>query len=136
MAGSAKKKTKCDNTPKLGARTSTTITDTSGIDSEAQTTKGKVIWEKSPDEVEDEVEALIKSREDSCPERKRLHDEFYKQWDEEVESLDKKHDCPTPSVAPAITASLKKAKEQLTQLEELHAKIGESMDKLTSASAG
>ena len=136
MAGSAEKKIKRDNPPKLGARTSITITNTSGIDSEAQTTKGKAIWEKSPDEVEDEVEALIKSREDSCPERKKRHDEFYKQWDEEVESLDKKHDCTTPSVAPALTASLKKAKEQLAQLEKLHAKIGETMDKLASASAG
>lgn len=136
MADSADKTTtKCDKTPTLGASASTTIA-TSVIGSEAQKTKGKTMWEKSPEEIEDEVEALIKSREDDCPERKRRHDEFYKEWDEEVESLDKKQDCTTPSVAPDIMASLRKAREQFAQLKVLHQEIRESMEKFASASTG
>lgn len=135
MADCAGKKTECDNTPKLGTSSLATIAKTSMIDSEVQTSKGKPVWEKSPEEVEDEVETLIQSREDKCPERKRRHDEFNKEWDEDEASLDKKQTCPTPSVSPEIMASLQKVKEGFAQLKELHSQIGESMEKFASASA-
>lgn len=132
MADSAGKKTKCDNTPTLGTSSLATIAKTSMIDSEVQTSKGKTIWEKSLEEVEDEVETLIQSREDKCPERKRRHDEFNKEWDEDEESLDMKQTCP--SVSPEIMASLQKVKEGFAQLKELHSQIGESMEKFALAS--
>lgn len=136
MADSADNTTKRDNTPMLGAIALTTIADTSVIDPGAQTktTKGKTIWEKSPEEVADEVETLIKSHEDNCPERKRRHDEFYNQWDEDMKSLDKKQNCLTHFVAPEIIVSLQKAREQFAQLKELHGKIGKSMEKFASSS--
>lgn len=136
MAASAVKKTECDKTPTLETSSLATIVKPRMIDSEVQTSKGKTVWEKSPEEVEDEVETLIQSRRDKCPERKRRHDEFNKEWDEDEESLDKKHTCPTSSVSPEIMASLKKLKKGFAQLEELHNQIGESMEKFASASTG
>lgn len=103
-------------------------------DSEVRKDKGKTVWEKSPEEVEDEVEALIQTREDSCPERKRRRDEFNKEWDEDEESLDRKHTSSTPSVCPEIKASLKKVKEGVAGLKELHSQIGESIEKLIEES--
>lgn len=134
MANFADKKPGCDNTPTLGTRTLATIAETSMIDSEVRTSKRKTVWEKSSEEVEDEVEALIQSRENECPERKRRHDEFNKEWDEDEKSLDMKQTCPTPSVSPQIMASLQQVKEGFAELNELHDQIGESMDKLASAS--
>lgn len=136
MANSADQTTKYDHTPALGTISLTTIAETIVIDSEVQTTKGKIIWKKSPEEVEDEVETLIKSRGNNCPERKRRHDEFNKEWDADKESLDKKQTCPKRSAAPEIIASLQKAKEGFAQLNELHNQIGESMEKFVSASTG
>lgn len=136
MADSRDMTTKCGNMPTLGTGSLTTIPETGVIDSEAQTTKGTTIWEKSPDEIEDEVEALIKSREDNCPERKRRHDEFYKQWDEDEESLDMRHTYTRPSAAPKLMASLQKVNNGFAQLRELHSLIGKSMEKLASASTG
>lgn len=134
MADSTDQTNKYDHTPALGTSSLTTIAEASVIDSEVQTTKRKIIWNKSPEEVEDEVETLIKSRGDNCPERKRRHDEFNKEWDADEESLDKKQTCSKRSVAPEIIASLQKAKEGFAQLSELHNQIGESMEKFTSAS--
>lgn len=133
MVDSDDKKSECDNTPTLGTSSLATIAATSMIDSEVQTSKGKTVWEKSSEEVEDEVETLIQSRGDKCPERKRRHDEFNKEWDEDEESLDKKQTCPTSSVSSEIMASLQKLKKEFAQLKELHSQIGESMDKFDSA---
>lgn len=134
MGNFADKKTKCDNTPELGTSSLATIAETSMINSEVRISKGKTVWEKSPEEVEDEVETLIQSREDECPERKRRRDEFNKEWDEDEKFLDMKQTCPRYSVAPEIMASLQKVKEGFAQLKELHSQIGESMDKLASVS--
>lgn len=93
MAASVDKKTECGKTPTLGTSSFATIEEPSLIDSEVQTSKGKTFWEKSPEEVEDEVETIIQSCGDKCPERKWRHDEFNKEWNEDEESLDKKHTC-------------------------------------------
>lgn len=134
MANFVDKKTKCDNTPELRTSSLATIAETSMINSEVRISKGKTVWGKSPEEVEDEVETLIQSREDECPERRRRRDEFNKEWDEDETSLDMKQTDPTPSVALEIMASLQKVKEGFAELEELHSQIGESMDKLALVS--
>lgn len=95
----------------------------------ANTSNGKKISEKSPAELEADVEALFKQRLEECPERKRLNDMARKWWAKEDEMMKKMHARPTPSVAPQLEASLKKA-------SELHGQIGESLDRLYSACAG
>ena len=72
----------------------------------AGTNKEKTIWQKSPAEIEAEVEALLQEREDECPKRKNRHDKIRKQWTRE-EQFDKKlsHREPTPSVTPRLEMS-------------------------------
>lgn len=134
MVNSADKRFKYDNGPTVGAGSSVTIAETSTTDSIVRNSKGKTIWEKSPEEVEDEVEALIESRGDSCPERKRRHDKFNKEWDQDEESLDRKHSCTTPSVCPKIESSLQKVSKGVAELKELHIQIEESIEKLIEES--
>lgn len=130
MANSADKRFECDNTPTIGTGLSITIAETSTIDSEVRSSKGKTVWEKSPDDVEDEVEALIQSREDSCPERKRQLDKFNKEWDEDEEFLDWKHTFSTPSVGQEIMATRQKIKEAIAELKELQSQIEEAIEKI------
>lgn len=134
MADSADKRFEYDNTPTVDTGPSVTIAETSTIDSEVRSSNGKTVWEKSPDEVEDEVEALIQSREDSCPERKRQHDKFNKEWDEDEELLDWKHTCSTPSVGQEIMATMQKIQEAIAELKELQGQIEESIEKIIGES--
>lgn len=133
-SASTDRRFKCDNTATIGTDSSVTIAETSTIDSVVRNSQEKTVWEKSPEEVEDEVEALIQSRGDSCPERKRRHYKFNKEWDEDEESLDRKHTCSTPSVYPKIKSSLQQVKKRVAELKDLHSQIGESIEKLIEES--
>lgn len=102
----------------------------------AGTKKEKTIWQKTPAEIEAEVDALLQKREYECPKRKKRHEKIRKHCAKKEEQLDKKHREPTPSVAPRLEASLKKATKQISELKELQSNIGESMEQLSSACAG
>lgn len=94
------------------------------------------IWDKSPEEVEAVVEALLKQRAEGSPGRKKRHQKINKQWEKKEKLLDKKQRERTTSVASKLEASLKKATEQLAELKELQSQIGESLDRLALAGTG
>lgn len=98
--------------------------------------EGTEIWDKSPEEVEAAVEALLEQRAEGSPGRKKRHRKIKKQWEKEEKLLNKKHSEPTTSVALKLEASLKKATEQIAELKELQSQIGESLDRLALAGAG
>lgn len=107
----------------------------STIESKA-TPEGTRIWDKSPEEVEAAVEALIKQRAEESPGRKKRYQKFNKQWDKKEKLLNTKHSDPTTSVASKLELSLKKGTEQIAELKERQFQIGKSLDRLALAGSG
>ena len=107
----------------------------STIESKAKP-EGNEIWDKSPEEVEAAVEALLDQRAEESPGRKKRYQKIKKQWEKKDKLLNKKHSEPATSVALKLEAPLKKVTEQIAELKELQSQIGESLDRLALAGSG